>query len=280
MDKERWIPRVLVVILNYLSYQLTLELIAQLKELKYPQIDVYVVDNASPNESGKVLESEAAKWGYTFYYNSNNSGYAAGNNIGIRYAVEHGYDYAWILNNDIQLTDMEILTHLVSEIENRESVACIGPKLYSLEGIPWGPYVNRPTFFSMTLGIFAEKKKREKQIHQSQEVYRLYGCCVLMRCKALQSVDYMDESTFLYCEEEILAERLLRKGFTSYYLAETSAVHMESVTVNRSLKARSFVKVKTVWKSFDIYLKEYRGYNWALRACCKFVRAAVMLIRG
>ena len=29
-----------------------------------------------------------------------NRGYAAGNNVGLRYALRAGYDYFWVLNND------------------------------------------------------------------------------------------------------------------------------------------------------------------------------------
>ena len=97
-------PTVLAIILNYKTYEQTLEIIDKLKLLKYSNLDILVVDNFSPNESATVLEDSSAHDGFVFIKNTRNAGYAAGNNIGIRYAVEHEYKYSWILNNDLVLT--------------------------------------------------------------------------------------------------------------------------------------------------------------------------------
>lgn len=90
-------PKVLVVILNYKTPQLTLNLVDALKTIHYQAFDIMVVDNNSPDDSAKVLQKGAENNDYLFYANHVNAGYAAGNNIGIRYAIQHGYQYTWIL---------------------------------------------------------------------------------------------------------------------------------------------------------------------------------------
>ena len=52
---------VLIVILNYLTYQLTLDLIPVLQRLDYDNYSILVIDNASPNESGARLASFLSK---------------------------------------------------------------------------------------------------------------------------------------------------------------------------------------------------------------------------
>lgn len=43
---------------------------------------------------------------------------------------------------------------------------------------------------------------------------------------------------FLYCEEDILAERLLKIDGYAYYCANTSVIHLESMTVNREQRKK------------------------------------------
>lgn len=49
--------KVLIVILNYKTYNLTLELIKDLRtKIDYKNYSIFVIDNCSPNESASVLK--------------------------------------------------------------------------------------------------------------------------------------------------------------------------------------------------------------------------------
>lgn len=63
-----------------------------------------------------------------------NAGYAAGNNIGMRYAYNKGYKYAWILNNDIIIDDVQIITKIIDVFEKDSSVAVVNPDIYAPDG--------------------------------------------------------------------------------------------------------------------------------------------------
>lgn len=273
-------PKVLIVILNYKTYELTINLAEQLKELNYNNYDILVVDNCSPNNSKQELEAKADILNYTFVSSKNNGGYAAGNNIGIRYAIEHGYEYSWILNNDVKIVDKDILKKLVECAESDEYIACVGPRIEDIDGYVTAPYVERPTVWSMTLGIVSEKKKRAEMKNQSGCVYRVYGCCMLLKNNYMKMVDCMDESTFLYCEEEILAERLTKVGAYFYYCADADIVHLESMTVGKEHGKKNLKKAKIVLKSMDVYLKEYRHFGWLPAFICKMVRGIILVFRG
>ena len=112
-------PKVLIVILNYGTFEMTINLIKQLQaDLEYENYSIMVVDNCSPNESAEVLEEKSHELNYIFYANKTNAGYAAGNNIGIRYGINHGFDYTWILNNDVELREKNVLNHMVEIAES------------------------------------------------------------------------------------------------------------------------------------------------------------------
>lgn len=278
MDNKQ--PSVLVVILNYGTYDLTINLINELRaDLDYKNYFIMVVDNCSPNESAKVLKEKSKEMDFIFYANNTNAGYAAGNNIGIRYGIEHRYNYSWILNNDVELRDRNVLLHLVEIAEKDERIGCIGPMIYSLSGEICGPYVNRPTFWSMTLGVVLEKRIRRKYIHVSREVYRVYGCCMLLKNSVMKAVDCMDERTFLYGEEDILAERMLAKGFISYYDSDVSVTHKESSSMKRMAKNRKKFQIAESKKSRDLYLKEYRHYPAPARWLCNATRSLITYLR-
>jgi GT2 family glycosyltransferase len=273
-------PKVLIVILNYGTYQMTIDLIEDLKdELEYTNYEIMVVDNCSPNQSAQVLEEKSTELGYIFYANKTNAGYAAGNNIGIRYGIEHGYDYSWILNNDIELREKNVLTHMVEIAEKDRKIGCVGPMIYTLDGTICAPYCRRPTFWSLTGGIGAERKYRQQYINKPREVYRVYGCCMLLKNSVMKAVDCMDERTFLYCEEDILAERMLAKEYVSYYDPDVSVTHKESSSMKQMSKNRKQLQIREVSKSSELYLKEYRHFSAPARWMCKTIRSLITWIR-
>ena len=272
-------PGVLIVILNYKTFDLTIKLIEDLrKNLDYDNYSIIVIDNYSTEESAAFLRNKSSELNYIFIANKNNSGYAAGNNIGIRYGIKHGFKYSWILNNDVVIRDGNILKHLISVIEKDAQIACIGPMIYSSKGEICPPYVKRLSLWSMTLGVYFEKSQRQKHLAESGKVYRVYGCCMLLKNKAMNEVDCMDERTFLYGEEDLLAERLLKKGYYSYYDAETSVIHNEASSIKKTNR-RKRKQMKETINSLGIYLKEYRKYPAVARWLCYITRIIIISLR-
>jgi GT2 family glycosyltransferase len=272
-------PKVLIVILSYRTYELTIELIKNLKKLRYKNYDVMVVDNCSPNESAIVLEEKSKELNFIFYANKTNVGYAAGNNIGIRYAYEHGYEYTWILNNDVIILNQSVLQHMVDTIQKQKEVAVIGPRIITRDNSVCAPYCRRPTFKSLTYGIAAERNYRRRFNDTSRKVYRVYGCCMLLDTKKLHEVDYMDERTFLYGEEDILAERLLKKGYTAYYDPEVSIKHNESSSMKEVPREKKKKIIQSRDKSRELYLKKYRGFNSIQVDIVNAIQDGVAIIR-
>lgn len=273
-------PSVLIVILNYGTYDLTLKMIHEIKEkLEYDNYSIMVVDNCSPNESAKILKQKSKELNYLFYENKENAGYAVGNNIGIRYGIQNGYRYSWVLNNDVEIRDSNALSDMIQIAEQNKKIGWIGPKIYSLDGTVCAPYCNRPTAWSMTLGIVREKRIRKKFINTSREVYRIYGCCMLLLNDAMKEIDCMDERTFLYGEEDILAERLIEKGYVAFYDANVSVTHKESSSMKRMSTNRRKMQIQETNRSMDLYLKDYRHYSWITRKACLLMRNLITLIR-
>jgi GT2 family glycosyltransferase len=75
-------PLVSIVTVNYDHPEVTLALLASLRLITYPNIEIVVVDNASPKDDPAILKKSYPE--IIFIQSSENLGFAGGNNLGIR----------------------------------------------------------------------------------------------------------------------------------------------------------------------------------------------------
>src|SRR5215813_7550938 len=92
-------PSVWIVVLNWNGLADTLACLESLRGLQYPRHSIVVVDNGSSDGSLDALRRASASFGFDLIEAGSNLGYAGGNNLGIRHALERGADYVLILNN-------------------------------------------------------------------------------------------------------------------------------------------------------------------------------------
>lgn len=259
---------VAVIILNYQSWEETLveaKMVYELFDLDWNQI--IIVDNASSNESEQLLEKKEIG-DYIFIESGNNAGYAAGNNIGLRHAKKLGYKYGWILNNDIVIKDKNVLNCLLNVFDSDSTVGVVNPDIYSPTGHLYNRDAKRYTLFDFTLGLLRYKKIGRKidDLGGYGYVYRPQGCCMIVDLEKMEAIDYMDENTFLYCEELILAEKLRKKGWKCACVTKASIIHNHSKTVKTALGMWKTISIQN--RSFNYYLREYRNYGVFSRAFC------------
>lgn len=271
--------KVSIVILNYNSYEDTIKVIENIRNVvEYKNYNIIVVDNASKNDSIEKLKQKKNELNFILIENSINGGYAAGNNVGIRHACELGARYTWIINNDIIINDSKIVTKLVCLMEKKNNIGVISPVVYNTDNSEDCQYLFRPTIWDMTLGCFRYRKvRRNFKFEKSMKVYRPHGCCMLLNNNAMKDINFMDERTFLYCEEEILAERLTNLGYECWGCKDTSIVHNHSKTVYTVLRKKQIVQ--NTLDSYDIYLKEYRKIkNPLLIKFIKLIKGAITYV--
>lgn len=271
-----------IVILNFKTYEMTLKLIENIVHIAGENdVEIVVVDNASPNESSDVLSAQSvASRRFTFIRSSENSGYAAGNNIGIRYAVKNGADYILISNNDIEIESYECISKMIQMMEKNKKIGAVSPRIISKDGKKDPPlYFVRPTIWDMTFGIVSTHKKRFKYNElENRKIYAPRGSFMLLRASDMVSIDYLDEGTFLYYEEPILAEKLDKIDKECWLCGEAVVVHNHGKTISTSIKKKNTCEI--LCKSYEHYLREYRHYNSFIRwVCLKFRECSYMIRR-
>ena len=91
-------PLVSVITVNYNQPQVTREFLDSFHQITYPNYEVFVVDNGSPQHDVKLLEPDYP-W-VKFIYSNENLGFAGGNNLAIKQATG---EYLLLLNNDTEV---------------------------------------------------------------------------------------------------------------------------------------------------------------------------------
>ncbi|MBS5951741.1 MAG: glycosyltransferase family 2 protein [Clostridium sp.] len=208
-----------IVILNYKNYEMTIKCVDKLIENKF-KFNIVIVDNNSKNGSFEKLNKEYRNITNIVVLSSNNNkGYAAGNNIGIRYIKENiKSEYVCIMNPDIIIEDKHLFYNLINKIER-----------HNLQGIT-GLQITNNVFDSTTLGwklptfskiIILNSKFISKLLKpvnyshyevESKEdslaiVDVMPGCFFIMDMNIFETIGYFDENTFLYYEENILSHK-------------------------------------------------------------------------
>ena len=113
--------KVLVLVLNYKSYQDTINYTYNILNQKNINVDVLIVDNDSQNSSFENLSKEFINNSKVRVIESEkNGGYAYGNNFGLKYIEKEEYDYIAISNNDI-IIDNELLLY---QLTKKNLISC------------------------------------------------------------------------------------------------------------------------------------------------------------
>ena len=73
-------------------------------------------------------------------------------------------------------------------------------------------------------------------------------------------VDFFDENTFLYYEENILGYKLKEKGYKQFLLPNCSYIHNHSISINKSIKSVS-KRLKHAYDSREYYCLQYLKIN-------------------
>lgn len=210
-----------IIILNYNNYQQTTACVQNLLELEVTA-EIVVIDNGSSNDSYNVLNDYYAQHQSVHVIKSeNNVGYAAGNNIGVRYVkTELNYiEYVCIMNPDTRITYGNIFDHLISKLEAREDIAVIAP-MNLLEGQlnlnhVWWDIPDVTQLVRSLKSTFKMRNSKEYITVDREGVAKVDvvpGSLFVISMDDFLSVQLFDEGTFLYNEEIILAIRLKEKG--------------------------------------------------------------------
>jgi GT2 family glycosyltransferase len=224
-------PVVNLIILNWNGGTVVLNAISSALNLNPPVSDIIVVDNASTD--GSDVEIERRFSNVTLIRNERNLGFAAGNNVGIQYALENGADYVFLLNNDARL-ESSTLTVMISALQANPHRGIIVPKIYFdtengktsprriwAAGAEWRAFPPRVTM----------RGYREIDIGQYNTpgvVEYATACALLIHRRTFEIVGLLDESYFMYQEDYAFCDRVRANNMVLWYEPRSVVYHLVS----------------------------------------------------
>ena len=270
---------VYIVVLNYKGWQDTLECLESLLKLTYPHYRIVIVDNASPNDSVERLKdwaegrcaascksknpmlrslvepvSTTAHDVYVFdgrildcpitlIAHSENRGFAAGMNVGIRYALRHAdCEYVWILNNDtvVRPDALDEAMNIFGQTETADVTRRDGKRIgiVSMQGYYYdAPDVPNKVSAECGWNHWLGRSARVEECAAARGDYRsYYGASFMITRTCLEYVGLMDERRFLYMEEEDWAEQLRRNDFYIAFAPKAVVYHKEGQSTKHNWK--------------------------------------------
>ena len=261
------IDKIATIILNYNSSADCRKCIGYLKLQQGVEQEIVVVDNCSREDDRNAVETLCKEQNCTFIANNDNKGYNAGNNVGLRYAAEKGYEFALIANPDMEFPQTDYLATLLAKMQEDENIVVCGSDIVGADGIhqsPMGKDGNWRGSFGWVRDLFGNKSKNNdtyKFIDNYKEnhyCHKVSGCCFMIRTSFLKEIDFFDEKVFLYCEEAILSRQVEMANKRMYYLATAQAVHRHV----KNEKGDPVKRFKAWGKSRCYFIDRYSNDHW------------------
>ena len=221
--------KVAVLILNWNKSRLTLRAVQSvLASVSTAEVSVVVIDNCSSAEERRRLEQGLGRE-VVYIASPENLGYAAGNQLGVEWAMKQQADWVWILNNDayVRPDTMELLiqgaerwpgeavfSHTTLMSENPDRIHYSGSYGPEEEADPAFPYDRRK-------GMLLEECRQELQ----DKPATIFGHSLFIPASIIRKYGFMDPWFFLYFEETEYLWRLRKQGVETVYLAAPICVH-------------------------------------------------------
>ncbi|MDX2240604.1 MAG: glycosyltransferase family 2 protein [Leptolyngbyaceae cyanobacterium bins.302] len=266
---------------NYRTPQLTVNCLRALAdEVKsVPGTRAVVVDNNSGDGSVDTIRTAIAveawdEWA-SVLPSDYNGGYAYGNNLAIRPALQSPNPpaYVLLLNSDAQVRP-GALKALVDYLEHHPTVGIVGSAMINPDGTSWSTAFRFPSILSelessVRLGIVSKLlsnwKVPQAMGDQPQQVDWLPGASMMIRREVFDSIGLMDEEYFLYYEETDFCLQAKRAGWACCYVPESQVMHIAGQSTGVTARGTAPKRLpQYVFDSRRRYFVKNHGFLYAV----------------
>ena len=206
-------PSIYIVVLNWNGAVDTLACLDSLAELDYDNYRVIVVDNGSTDNSMKLLRDQIHITRAELIETGVNLGYAGGNNVGIRYALDHDADFVLVLNNDT-IVAPNLLSALYDAAVRYPDVGVFGPRILYLDN-PHTVSFSGAYWNTRALHFVNEGEDEHESLLPTEDAVTDYVCgaALFFRSCVARQIGLFDTRFFLTWEESDWCFRARRAGF-------------------------------------------------------------------
>ena len=259
-------PKVAIIYLAYHPDEFLDEVVAGWKKIAYShdRVKIVIVENPHPQLGlsteairAKVLSLSGQEIPEVVYLpQEKNLGFAGGNNVGLRWAMEQGFDYAF-LNNQDGYVEARTVSVLVEKAESDSKLGAV----QALVVLPEKPErIDTAGNFLHYLGFGYSGQHGEllSDFKPRPQIGYASGAALFIKLSIAKEVGLLDEDLFLYHEDLEYTLRLRAFGYDVALAPEAIFFHHHE-----------FVKSTGKWyfmerNRFAVMLEYYHWGTWLL----------------
>jgi GT2 family glycosyltransferase len=242
------------VVLNYSNYEESIACVESILAISGENYFIVIVDNDSPNDSFEVLCDRYAQYPNVRVISSGrNGGYSYGNNCGIKLLESLNIFDVIIATSDTLVVSKDILQQL-GQLDSVD-LGIVGPKVTNLENDDQNPMLKKAglgyvlnihfpsaaSFLRKTVyklipflkGIISKQKDSGRKGTQRGDVYMIHGCFLYLTSHYFKQCGYLDESLFMYGEEDLLAYNCMQNNLRVLYQPSIEVIHKDAKSTPR-----------------------------------------------
>ncbi|MCR4312310.1 MAG: glycosyltransferase family 2 protein [Candidatus Uhrbacteria bacterium] len=237
-------PRVAILYLCHGNMRHIPDVVTSLSQLTYPKdrLTVLMLPAGSPDGiadyiRAEVLPRSGKDLPEVIMIDEPNRGFAANNNVGIRFALEHDFDYVFLHNGDLKL-DPRAIDELVALAESSPDIASVQCMVR---------YWHQPDMVNVSGGVvhiagygYARDNRSAYAAPfrpDGDELAYASGAALLLRASVLRKLGLLEEGFFMYHEDLELGMRLRFAGYRNVLAAKAFAFHDYTFSRNQKMFA-------------------------------------------
>ena len=220
---------VAAVVLSWNRRDDTLACLRSLSAVTEPELLTILVDNGSEDGTEEAVRAEFPA--VAVVQTGANLGYAAGNNAGLRLALERGASHVLVLNNDVEV-EPGAIGALVAEAGRRPDAGALCSKILFAEppDLIWfagATFDPRSGYNGRQRGYREHDGPRFEAVTETD---RACGAAMLVPRAVLEQVGLFDAELFLYAEDTDWSLRARAAGFRHYVVPASRVRHKVSAS--------------------------------------------------
>lgn len=236
--------KIAVAILNWNGVALLQRFLSNVVQ-NSPQADVYVIDNASTDNSVAYVKENFPT--VKLVVNADNWGYAGGYNAGLK-AIEN--PILILLNSDVEVTP-GWLDAIEAHFDKHPQMAACQPKLRDLKAPAYFEYAGAAGGFIDVAGypfckgrIFGILEEDHGQYDEDSRIFWASGACLCIRRDVFFEVGALDADFFAHMEEIDLCWRVQAAGYEVRLCPNAVVFHLGGATLTTLNPQKTFLNFR------------------------------------
>lgn len=224
------------------------------------QVQVWVVDNNSPDFSAAMVQQEFPH--VHLIANLDNAGFTRANNQALRQCTGRN---VLILNPDTE-PEPGSLALLSRYLDAHPDVGAVGPKLLNSDGslqhngrpfpTPWREFLGHSGLRNLNRAAYDRLHEYGRNDFDVEwETDQVSGACMMVPARVMQEVGMLSEDFYMFYEEIEWCWRIRKAGYRVMYLPQSRVVHHWMGSVRQQSRAMT----RRLFRSSLTYYRKTRG---------------------